>query len=212
MTTLIVGVCGNGPGAGKDTVANMLVQILGGNRCTFAAALRECVEIFTGLTPEETSTREGKEMYLPEWDMTVGQMLQRLGSDAVRDGLHPDAWVMPAMRRLPVGVPAVFSDVRFPNEAEAIRNRGGVLVRVVRDSLPMLRDGRDRKHSSETQLAPYLAEHPADFTIKNDVAMDMLCLRAGGVAQQLCDVDALPAVISATAQMISNHARAADPT
>ncbi len=204
---MLIGVCGNGAGAGKDTVANMLVQMLGGTRRAFADAVRECAEIFTGCTPEQTSTREGKETYLPDWGMTVGRMLQRIGTDAVRDGLHPDAWVMAAMRRLPPGR-VVFSDVRFPNEAEAIRLRGGVIVRVVRTPLPSLRDGRDRTHASETALDPFLVEHPPDFTITNDgIPLEHLCLRTGSVAQQLCEEDDGADVVLTIAQMIHDIAQ-----
>jgi hypothetical protein len=60
----------------------------------------------------------------------VRKLLQDLGV-AVRDLIDPDAWVKATMKDLPDG-PLVFTSVRFPNEAQAIKDAGGIVLRVER--------------------------------------------------------------------------------
>ena len=46
-------------------------------------------------TPMDMQTSQsGKATYLEDWGMTVREFQQRLGTDAVRDGLHKDSWVL----------------------------------------------------------------------------------------------------------------------
>lgn len=76
--------------------------------------------------------------------MTVREFLQKLGTDAMRMGLHPNVWVNalmadykpshmhsvnPDFEKYPDWI---ITDVRFPNEAEAIKERGGIVVRIDR--------------------------------------------------------------------------------
>lgn len=75
---------------------------------------------------------------LPE----VRRLLQRIGTEAVRGIIGPDAWVEIAERSIEVGKRVVFTDVRFANEAEMIRRRGGLICWVQRDS------AGDRRHNS----------------------------------------------------------------
>ena len=63
------------------------------------------------------------------------------------------------------GTPVVLTDVRFPNEAEAIQAAGGRLVRVVRPG----QDTSDQ-HISETALDDLVA----DVEIQNDGTLDEL--------------------------------------
>ena len=59
----------------------------------------------------------------------------------------------------------IITDVRFPNEAELVRELDGVLIRVERDT------GLDDTHDSETALDDY--DH-FDFRLKNDGSLDDL--------------------------------------
>lgn len=60
----------------------------------------------------------------------VRKYLQGLGV-GVRDVLGESTWVDTAMRKLPDG-PIVVTDCRFPNEAQAIKDAGGYVVRIHR--------------------------------------------------------------------------------
>ena len=173
---LTIGIRGSGPGAGKDTVGKIICEdlerrALPHRREAFAASVRECIEILTGVPTSESETSAGKSRELPGWEMTVGEMHQRLGTEAVRDHLHPNAWVFSLFRRLNEDATSivVITDVRFPNEAEAIRNRRGVIISVVRGGeghASHFLGGRDPAHLSERAFEE--AGDPADLVIRNE--------------------------------------------
>jgi hypothetical protein len=179
---LTIGICGSGPGAGKDTVADLVCAALSERgvrprRERFATPLRECVAILTGVSVAESRTTAGKGRHLPAWGMTVGQMLQRLGTEAVRGQLHEDAWVLSLFQRLGAEDVVVISDVRFPNEVAAIRARRGVVLRVERPAPAVeaagaeaILAGRDPNHASERALDGV----EADIVIANDGGLEEL--------------------------------------
>ena len=81
--------------------------------------------------------------------MTYREFLQHYGTDAVRFGLHPDAWVNALFADYTEEDKWCISDVRFGNETWSIQERGGILIRINRDT-----DSQD-KHESETALDGY---------------------------------------------------------
>lgn len=133
-------------GAGKSTAAAHLVNHHGYQRVRFAGPLKAMMAAL-GLTSEQIdgSLKEtpcdllgGK---TPRWAM------QSLGTEWGRDLIAPDLWIRAwqhAVSQVPAGVPIVVDDVRFPNEAEAVRTNGGVIVRIDRPGA-----GTASVHSSE---------------------------------------------------------------
>lgn len=177
--TRIIGLCGQAR-AGKDTVAAALVEGAGWQRMAFADGLRAALlELDPDVrVPEMRGWRwaplhealrlcggwEGVKA-VPGLGVEVRGMLQRLGM-AVRR-LDPDVWVRPVMAEAAAsGCDVVITDVRFVNEAEAIREAGGTVVSVVRPSLESS-DG----HVSEVEWRSILP----DFTVYN--SFDLYHLR-----------------------------------
>lgn len=86
-----------------------------------------------------------------------GRLLQTLGQDVFRH-LNPDLWVEVAQTMIPITLPrkvVVISDVRYPNEAQMVRDAGGILIRVRRlnaDGSPYIATDRPATHGSETAL------------------------------------------------------------
>ncbi len=100
-----------------------------------------------------------------EQRMTVRQLLQELGTEAMRKGLHENVWVNALMAdykapKMSEYHPSkwVITDVRFSNEAKAITDRNGVLIRIERPGIPL------SDHASETALD----EYPFVHVIVND--------------------------------------------
>ena len=174
---MIIGISGYA-GAGKDEIAKAIL------RCNpfwqikrFSGKLKQIAEILTG----ETDWESIKQDYLnEEWDtpmayneptrMTGRDFLQKLGTDAVRDNLHPDTWVNALMNdfrpaKMSEHSPSncIITYVRFLNEADAIKKRGGVIIRVDRGA-PV------NSHKSETMLDNY----KFDYTISNTGSIDEL--------------------------------------
>lgn len=100
----------------------------------------------------------------------IRRLQQVLGTEVGREVLGESIWVDTGMEKVAKvharGVPVVVTDCRFDNEAEAVREAGGKVVRVVRPSLPAPTDG----HASESGIS----EHLVDREIVNDGTLDDL--------------------------------------
>lgn len=101
-----------------------------------------------GVNPAALSDPTLKGQPLPElFGCTPRQLMQTLGTEWGRACIHPEVWLEAWRRTLPPG-PVVVDDVRFLNEAQAIKALGGRLWLVERpmaQALPI-------DHSSECQL------------------------------------------------------------
>lgn len=100
------------------------------------------------------------EYVIGQQQMTVRQLLQELGTEGLRKGLHENVWVNALMAdykapKLSEYHPSkwIVTDVRFPNEAKAIEEKGGILIRVERPGIPL------SDHASETSLDDYPFMH-----------------------------------------------------
>lgn len=145
--------------SGKDTIAHMLG--LQYERKQFAGKLKQMTAILLGVPSHRLDEQEFKATSLgPAWhDLTPRIILQRIGTEIGRN-LHEDIWITAAFADLhPLGN-YVFTDVRFPNEADAIDNKGGILIRVERPGIIS-----DDQHPSETALDNY---SNWDYVIVND--------------------------------------------
>lgn len=151
--------------SGKDTAATTLLE-QGFVRVSFADKLRAFMYALDPLIPTGAGPqRLAKLVDVHGWEACkntypeVRALLQRCGTDAGRKVLHENVWVDAVARTLP-DEPIVVTDVRFPNEADALRAAGGVIVRVTR---PGFTPGADA-HPSETAMNGYLF----DYEVKND--------------------------------------------
>lgn len=147
---LIVGL-GYRAQQGKDLIGAHLCDKYGFKRVAFADPLkRACKEIFGwhswDLTPKQKTTLD------EYWKATPRVLLQDVGT-AMREYIHPDVWVHAAFRQIETRYPnnhVVITDVRFPNEAEAVRENGGKLLHVIRPGVWL--DVEAAKHESEHAL------------------------------------------------------------
>jgi hypothetical protein len=73
--------------------------------------------------------------------------MQRLGTEFGRELIHPNLWVDTEMDHIAGWPKVVFDDARFPNEVDAIRAAGGLLIEIVRPGYTA--PGIDTKHESE---------------------------------------------------------------
>lgn len=156
---MLIGFAG-AAGAGKDSAAKPLIKA-GAERRAFADPIRS---LLYALNPyvDDCACRLVDLVHDEGWEKAkrstpeVRRMLQELGS-AVRSTASPTYWIDFTLTDLPALT--VITDVRYPNEAKAIRESGGIIVQVVRPGIASISG-----HDSETPLAPELV----DVVIAND--------------------------------------------
>ena len=145
---MIIGICG-AAGAGKNTVAERLCVQHKFVPLAFADPLYDAVSAITGLSVEQLQDRSRKENALGWISCSPRRLLQTLGTDWGRNMIHPEIWVMATMQRADAaGGDICITDVRFVNEAAAVKARGGVVWRVVRPGSATLA-GETASHESE---------------------------------------------------------------
>lgn len=146
--------------SGKDTTADYLVQRHGFTRISFADSLKSACGIIFSFSDEQLYGDE-KEVFDSRWGKTPREILQLVGTEGIRNVIDPDVWIKSAMfrmQRLNEAHPDkynkfVVADVRFPNEAEFIRNfNQSSSVWKINRNLP---ENLFSKHSSETSLDDY---------------------------------------------------------
>lgn len=145
---MIIGIMGF-MGSGKDTVSDLMVAEKDLTKLSFADSLKDVVSTVFGWDRDmlEGDTKESREFrnLVDEWwsdeldipKFTPRKAMQLLGTELFREQFDADIWVKNSMRRASMNsTDVVFADVRFRNEAEAIREAGGTLIRVVRGNYP----------------------------------------------------------------------------
>ena len=162
---MLIGVSGK-IGAGKDVIGSYLQYEHGYDIIKFADKIKDIASMITNTDPTLHKTQEGKQTYLEEWGMTIREFQQKLGTEAMRNGLHPDTWVIATLSHYKPKYRWVVTDVRFKNEADSIINRGGILIRVERPDNPFPQSN----HSSELELDSY----PFKYRIINDGTLNDL--------------------------------------
>lgn len=175
---MLIGITGRKQ-AGKDSFAARLVKAHGFTRVAFADPMREFALALDPLV--DSHYRLSEIVYSLGWDVAkesipeVRRTLQRLGTEAGRIVLGDRVWVDAAMAKIDAADgPVVVTDVRFPNEADAIIAAGGILVRVVRP-------GHETAdvHASETSMDGY----PVHVEVTNDGSLEQLWAAADQVAR-----------------------------
>ena len=153
---------------GKDTVAHAMIAealeypVITAEVFSFAKELK----LYCRAHHEELFAQycmvKGRAVAVPKDDPIYGytDILQWYGTEVVRKQ-DPDHWIKEVDRHIQAHGPdvAIIADVRFPNEAEYVHERGGKLVEVIRynaDESRFLDPNRDPKHPSETALDSYL--------------------------------------------------------
>ena len=142
----------------------------------WAGKLKTIASILTGIPVEKFEDQEFKKSLLgPEWGtvtdiplnsipvfadiqfnalISVRELLQKIGTDALRDNLHQDVWVNALMVDYNPTLNWVITDTRFPNEAEAIKKAGGIIIRIERPGVKPV-----NPHPSETSLENWKFDH-----------------------------------------------------
>ena len=168
---MLIAICGH-KFSGKSTVARLLHNATGYEIVSFADKLKDITCILSGCTREDLEDYEFKEnklvpAYLRPYCLnaekpTFRAFLQHCGSEVMR-GVNDDIWIDCTLSNCEENV--IVSDCRFPNEAKAVKERGGIVIKVVRP---------DVKASDSHQSETLIDEIDADYLIWNATTLENL--------------------------------------
>lgn len=139
--------------SGKTTASNFLVKKFGFIRCSFATPIRMMLGTL-GVTDEDM--RDRKHIEHPRLcGKTPREAMQTLGTEWARRHIGDCLWVNQMRERLLITLSqsdAVLDDLRFDNEAQMIKDLGGVIIHIGRPGL------RQMQHESERGITASLVD------------------------------------------------------
>lgn len=160
---MIIGIAGK-KGSGKDTLGKYICDKYGFKRYAFGDPVKEVCKILFGFNDEQLYGDDKEKM-----DMKLGirprEAFQKIGTDFGREIIHKlfprlliekeELWISIFLRNACKNN-LVITDVRFQNEADAIKKAGGIIIFL--DSDFSIKDN----HKSEKINVKY------DYLIRND--------------------------------------------
>lgn len=125
-------------GSGKSTAASIIEANMGAVRIPFAGVLKDAARVLFDLEDRQLYTQEGKAELDPRWQTTPRDMLQRLGTEAMRGTFGDDFWLrrweLEAAKHTERVV--IVEDARFPNEADYLKAKGALVIGIYRGKHP----------------------------------------------------------------------------
>jgi hypothetical protein len=168
---MILGIAGYAR-VGKDTTADFLVTNHGFKKMSFADPMREAllrlnplITISGNYVELATAVRLSGWEELKTLSPDVRPLMQRLGTEVGRNMFGQNFWVDLALKEAQKHENVVFADVRFQNEAQAIKDLGGEVWRVEREGYLPAND-----HISEHDMDDF----SFDYIIRNDYDLNVL--------------------------------------
>lgn len=158
----MIGITGKAR-AGKDTAASFYRQEFGYEHLSFAAPMKKMAAALADESQFLFEHDVHKESEVDWLQVSRRRLMQLLGNEAIKPVFGNDIWIRHLMHRVDSWKlsKVVISDVRFDMEAQAIIDRGGYILRVVRPEAGL--QGVAGSHASEAGVNPDLI----DFDVEN---------------------------------------------
>jgi hypothetical protein len=161
---ILLGVTGE-IGCGKSTVVDYLTKKYEFIEYMFAKPLKE-VAVCLGFEPHQVFGTQEQKLEINEfWGITGRQFLQVFGSEVCRDfvpkalpqmkfnGLTMWARLFEKFYDKHPNINLAVSDVRFADESQTIKNRNGIIIKIVRNVQNSSPSNSVQEHMSETQAS-----------------------------------------------------------
>lgn len=159
----------------------------------FATKIKQACALFCNENVDNFEDPAFKNLVSP-FGITYRQLLQKVGTEAMRDTIDSDFWVKalfvdfhtPSLpdettfigdenkwisERSPKWI---ITDVRFPNEAKAIKDRGGILVRVDSNFINV-------ENGKTTRTYPEFGEHISETALDDYKDWDFIIFNNGTI-------------------------------
>lgn len=181
MKQILIGLTGFAR-TGKSTAAGHLASEHNFETYAFMTPLKEGIAAMFNLSIEDIEG-PGKEQPIDWLGRSPRQLMQLLGTEWGRDMISASIWLDLAEQNLgnlaelyPDAPGFVISDVRFENEADFVRKRGGLIIHVQRADASAV-----NPHVSELGVAV----QPHDAVINNDSDLVGLFAQVDGIVANL---------------------------
>lgn len=140
----LIGIIGR-KRSGKDTIADYLVDIHKYDKLTFAEPIKKILEILFGFDHDQLYGNK-KDVIDTRWNISPRKVMQFIGTNIFREKINDlianigdNFWVKimhnNCKKMLDENKKIVISDVRFQNEVDMIRELGGILIKISRDTV-----------------------------------------------------------------------------
>lgn len=180
----LTGYEGRIAGVGKDTAANYLTAYHAAQfrAIAFADPIRAAMKVIFGWDDSFFQHPKKNEVD-PRFNISPRKAMQTLGTEWGRNLINSKLWLILAGEKaepyLVSGFDVLITDVRFDNEAEWIREQGGVIWHIDRDVKAGA--GTEAAHTSEAGVA----FKKGDYLIDNNETLGWFFERLSAYAQDL---------------------------
>ena len=144
--------------SGKDTVAHHLNENNSYSSYAFAQPMKQACKIMFNWS-EQHVNGDLKEVVDPLFGISPRVAMQRLGTEFGRETINKSMWLLRAQTEIDSKLNLVITDVRFNNEAELIKENGGIVIEIRRN---------DREAVSEHKSENGIDESLVDFVVENN--------------------------------------------
>ena len=174
---MIIGFMGKKQ-CGKDTAAKFLINNYTFQRYAFGDPVKKICKIMFGFDDEQLYGSK-KENIDHDWNISPRQAFQVVGTEFAQFGIykylpeltekipHRELWVMSFKKwywnklKDDKNLKVVISDVRFSHEVNAIKELGGIIVKINKENIPL------DNHTSEIEM-DNISKNRIDYDICNN--------------------------------------------
>ena len=107
---------------------------------------------------------------------TIRDVMQVLGTDLLRQGFNNNIHVATTLRSIKKDEKVIITDTRFPNELKAVKDRGGITIRVNRPDFV-----ENALTGEKFSVKVHRNEHPSETALDN-AEFDYVIENSGTIA------------------------------
>lgn len=167
---LVIGITGS-KGSGKTLIAKYLQEHYDFETYALADPIKQGLQTMLGIDPRMLGSGD-KSQIEPNTGKTYRKLLTSLGTDWGRDMIHPEVWIQQGNKRIAETIGKngrlVIEDIRFDNEAEAVIERGGLILKILSNR----KGEQGEHHKSEKGISNDLVDH----VVINNETTDLVTL------------------------------------
>ena len=174
---MIIGLCGR-KGSGKSSAAESMERNLGFTALSFSTPIKDALSAI-GVPPNALVDAELKEKPLSHvyGNKTPRELMQIFGTEFARNMISQSIWVDCLIERMR-GMSTkgfVIDDIRFDNEAEALKSEGAYIVEVKRDdSFYTQNDLHVSEHGINSDFVEYTLDNVSCYRTDLDNAVESM--------------------------------------